>query len=73
LQSESLALHQVSHTDGSSSLNNLAAQLSTRFDNRGNAGDLDQAIAFHIEALALCPLGHTHRSSSLNNLAAQLN
>ncbi|KAG2745967.1 hypothetical protein P692DRAFT_20649687, partial [Suillus brevipes Sb2] len=51
----------------------IAAQLSTRFDNRGNAGDLDQAIALHIEALALCPLGHTHRSLSLNNLAAQLN
>jgi CHAT domain-containing protein len=53
-------------------LNNLAAQLSTRFDHRGNAEDLDEAMALHSEALALRPVGHTDRSSSLNNLANQL-
>ncbi|KAG2745480.1 hypothetical protein P692DRAFT_201848294 [Suillus brevipes Sb2] len=56
-----LALRPVGHTDRSMSLNNLANQLSTRFDHRGNAEDLDEAIALHREALALRP--------SLNNLA----
>jgi uncharacterized protein YaiI (UPF0178 family) len=54
------------------SLNNLAVQLSTRFDHRGNAEDLDEAIALHREALALRQVGHTYRSSSLNNLANRL-
>ncbi|KAG2738703.1 hypothetical protein P692DRAFT_201873766, partial [Suillus brevipes Sb2] len=56
-------------------LNNLALRLSTRFDHRGNAEDLDQAIALLREALALLallPVGHTDRSSSLNNLANRL-
>ncbi|KAG1842525.1 CHAT domain-containing protein [Suillus subalutaceus] len=55
LQMEALALHPVSHIDRSSSLNNLAMQLSSRFEHRGNDEDLDQAIALHREALALCP------------------
>ncbi|KAG2741662.1 hypothetical protein P692DRAFT_20248238, partial [Suillus brevipes Sb2] len=42
---EALALHPVGHTDRSWSLNNLAILLSTRFDHRGDAEDLDQAIA----------------------------
>ncbi|KAG2739749.1 hypothetical protein P692DRAFT_201899725, partial [Suillus brevipes Sb2] len=50
----------------------LAIQLSTRFDHRGNAEDLDHAIALAREALVLRPVGHTDRSSSLNNLANQL-
>ncbi|KIK33128.1 hypothetical protein CY34DRAFT_100157, partial [Suillus luteus UH-Slu-Lm8-n1] len=39
---------------------------------RGNAEDLDQAIAFDWEALALRPVGHTDRSILLNNLANRL-
>ncbi|KAG2750405.1 TPR-like protein [Suillus brevipes Sb2] len=69
---EVLALRPVGHTDRSSSLNNLANQLSTRFDHRGNAEDLDQAIALHREALTLHQVGHPDRSTSLNNLAVQL-
>ncbi|KAG1727707.1 CHAT domain-containing protein [Suillus lakei] len=72
LQREALALRPVGHTARSSSLNNLAAQLSTRFEHRGNDEDLDQAIVLHREALALHPVGHTDRSKSLNNLANQL-
>jgi hypothetical protein len=43
--------------------------LSTRFERRGNAEDLDLAIALQREALALHPVGHTDRSKSLNTLA----
>ncbi|KAG1736959.1 CHAT domain-containing protein [Suillus lakei] len=72
LQREALALRPIGHTDRSLSLNNLAAELSTRFSHRGNDEDLDQAIALHRDALALRPVGHTDRSSSLNNLVAEL-
>ncbi|KAG2742453.1 hypothetical protein P692DRAFT_20750443, partial [Suillus brevipes Sb2] len=38
-----LALRPVGHTDRSKSLNNLANRLSTRFDHRGNAEDLNES------------------------------
>ncbi|KAG1834255.1 hypothetical protein EV424DRAFT_1299114, partial [Suillus variegatus] len=69
LYREALALRPVGHTDRSMSLNNLAKQLSSRFDHRGNDEDLDQAIALQREVLALRPVGHANRSMSLNNLA----
>ncbi|KAG1832888.1 TPR-like protein [Suillus subalutaceus] len=72
LAREALVLHPVGHTDRSNSLNNLANQLSSRFEHQGNDEDLDQAIALQREALALRPVGHRDRSSSLNNLANQL-
>ncbi|KAG1841209.1 CHAT domain-containing protein [Suillus subluteus] len=72
LQREALALHPVGHTDRSGSLNNLANQLSSRFEHRGNDEDLDQAIALQREALALHPVSHTDQSKSLNNLAIRL-
>jgi CHAT domain-containing protein len=72
LHREALALHPVGHTNRPSSLNNLAAQLSSRFEHRGNDEDLDEAIALHKKALSLRPVGHTDRSSSLNNLGNQL-
>ncbi|KAG1727975.1 CHAT domain-containing protein [Suillus lakei] len=72
LDREALALCPVGHTDRSSSLNNLAVQLSTRFSHQGNDGDLDEGITLHREALALRLVGHTDRSSSLNNLANRL-
>ncbi|KAG1829049.1 hypothetical protein DFJ58DRAFT_737489 [Suillus subalutaceus] len=69
---EALALRPVGHTDWPTSFNNIAIQLSTRFEHQGNDKDLDLAITLHREALALFPVGHTYRSSSLNNLAVQL-
>ncbi|KAG2340931.1 hypothetical protein BDR05DRAFT_991223 [Suillus weaverae] len=72
LHGEVLALRPVGHTDRSMSLNNLATELSSRFDHRGNDKDLDQAIAFHREALALRPVGRPDRSISLNNLENRL-
>ncbi|KAG1858279.1 CHAT domain-containing protein [Suillus tomentosus] len=67
---EALALHPVGHTDRSKSLNNLAAQLSVRFQHRGNNKDLNQAIALHKEALALCPVGHTGNDKDLDEAIA---
>ncbi|KAG1840297.1 CHAT domain-containing protein [Suillus subalutaceus] len=72
LQREALALCPVGHTDRSKSLSNLAVQLFTRFEHRGNDEDLDQAITLDREALVLHPVGHTDRSLSLSNLANQL-
>ncbi|KIK39525.1 hypothetical protein CY34DRAFT_89051 [Suillus luteus UH-Slu-Lm8-n1] len=69
LHREALVLRPVGHTLRSSSLNNLAVLLPTRFDHRGNAEDLEESIALHREALALRPVGHTDRPMSLNNLA----
>jgi CHAT domain-containing protein/tetratricopeptide (TPR) repeat protein len=63
-----LALCPVGHPDRSGPLINLANQLYTRFEHRGNDEDLDEAIALHREWLAL----HPDRSSSLSNLANQL-
>ncbi|KAG2158098.1 uncharacterized protein EDB93DRAFT_1301124 [Suillus bovinus] len=44
LHGEALALRQVVHTDRSMSSNNLANQLSTRFEHRGNHEDLDCGV-----------------------------
>ncbi|KIJ60755.1 hypothetical protein HYDPIDRAFT_31972 [Hydnomerulius pinastri MD-312] len=43
--------------------------LSTRFEQRGDVKDLDEAIQHHRLALQLIPEGHPDRSSSLSNLA----
>jgi hypothetical protein len=72
LQREALALYPVGHTDWSMSLNNLASQLSSRFEHQGNNKDLDDAIALQREALASRPVSHTDRSGLLNNLVNQL-
>ncbi|KAG1748294.1 CHAT domain-containing protein [Suillus paluster] len=69
---EALALRPNGHPDRSVSLNNLANQLSTCFELRGNDRDLDEAISLHREALALLPVGHSDWFMSLNNLAAVL-
>ncbi|KAG1741654.1 CHAT domain-containing protein [Suillus lakei] len=68
----SSSLHPVDHSGRSSPLNDLANQISTRFNHRGNDGDLDKTIPLQREALALHPVGHTGRSKSLNDLANQL-
>jgi hypothetical protein len=72
LHREALALCLVGHTDRSKSLNNLACQLSSCFEHRGNNEDLDQAIALQREALASRPASRTYQSKSLNNLANRL-
>ncbi|KIJ60748.1 hypothetical protein HYDPIDRAFT_116802 [Hydnomerulius pinastri MD-312] len=54
------------------SLNNLASALSTRFEQRGDGKDLDEAIQHHRVALQLLPEGRPDRSTSLNNLANAL-
>jgi hypothetical protein len=72
LHKEALALCPIGHVSWSLSLNNIAGELSNRFDNRGNGEDLDDAIAFYRESLALWPVGHVYRPSSLLNLADRL-
>jgi hypothetical protein len=69
---EALTLHPPGHPDRSSSLNNLANALQTRFEQLGRVEDLEDAISSHREALTLRPPGHPDRSSSLNNLANAL-
>jgi tetratricopeptide (TPR) repeat protein len=69
LHREALSLLQVGHPDRSLSLNSVGHGLFTRFNYRGNAQDLDEAITLHREALALYPVGHSDRFKSLNNLA----
>ncbi|KIJ91377.1 hypothetical protein K443DRAFT_14445, partial [Laccaria amethystina LaAM-08-1] len=56
----------------STSLNNLAIALATRFEKRGASNDLDEAISLNREALLLSPAPHPDRFMSLNNLANAL-
>ncbi|KAF8508157.1 hypothetical protein JB92DRAFT_2733340 [Gautieria morchelliformis] len=72
LHREALELRPAPHPDRSSSLNNIAAALSTRFRQSGRQGDLEAAILLHREALELRPAPHPGRSSSLNNIATAL-
>ncbi|TFK22228.1 hypothetical protein FA15DRAFT_681771 [Coprinopsis marcescibilis] len=60
------------HPNRSSSLNNLANALSTRFSKEGNIDDLDQCVSLYRESLDLMPAPHPSRSSCLNNLAVAL-
>ncbi|KAF8177479.1 CHAT domain-containing protein [Mycena galopus ATCC 62051] len=53
-------------------LHNLATALKTRFDQRGDSKDLEEAIELHREALALHVPPHPHRGGSLNDLANAL-
>jgi tetratricopeptide (TPR) repeat protein len=52
---EALALRPHGHPDRSSSLNNLANAVSTRFEQLGRMEDLEEAITCHREALASLP------------------
>jgi hypothetical protein len=61
--------HFHGHPDRSSSLNNLATAVSTRFEQLGRVDDLEEAIICHRQALALRPHGHPNHPTSLNNLA----
>ena len=53
-------------------LNNLAADLSSRYKKFGAIEDLNNAIVLDQEALNLCPQGHPNRLISLHNLARHL-
>ncbi|KAH8111533.1 TPR-like protein [Phellopilus nigrolimitatus] len=66
---DALEIHSPGHPDHSSSMNNLAVAVSTRFEQTGRMEDLEEAIVLHRDALELHPPGHTLRSGSLNNLA----
>ena len=66
---EALTLRPPGHPDRSSSLNDLAIAVLTRYHQLGRIEDLEEAITYLREALTLSPLGHPDRSSSLNNLA----
>jgi hypothetical protein len=57
------------HRDHSSSLNDRANTVLTRYEQSGRIEDLEDVITFHREALTLRPPGHPDRFSSLNNLA----
>ena len=69
---ETLTLCPPGHPARSSSLNDLANALCTRFEQTGRTEDLEDAIIYHRQALTLCPPGHPDRSSSLNDLANAL-
>ena len=66
---ETLTLRPPGHPDRSSSLNNLALAVYTRYEQSGRIEDLEDVITYHREALSLRPPGNPDRSSSLNNLA----
>ena len=72
LDREALNLCPQGHPLQSGSLNNLAAGLSTRYNQLGAMEDLDEAIVLNREALNLRLQGHPDRSTSLNNLAVHL-
>jgi len=55
---EALNLRPHGHPDRSSSLNNLANALSTRFEQLGGMKDSDEAIGCHREALLMAPMAH---------------
>ena len=53
-------------------LNNRGIFLLTRFERRGEMGDIEGSIRCHREALELRPAPHPNQSDSLNNLAYAL-
>ncbi|KAG5634895.1 hypothetical protein H0H81_000401 [Sphagnurus paluster] len=58
-------LEPAPHPDRSTSLNNLAKALQTRFGQQGASNNLDKAISLHREALLLCLAPHPDHSGSL--------
>ena len=72
LSREALDLPPQGHPLRPSSLNNLAVDLATRYEQLRATEDLDEAIALVREVLELCPQGHPDRSMSLNNFASYL-
>jgi len=69
---ETLTLCPPGHPDHSSSLNDLANALFTRFQQSGRMEDLEDAIIYYRQALTLCPPSHPNRPTSLINFANAL-
>ena len=69
---ETLTLCPPGHPDHSSSLNDLANALFTRFQQSSRMEDLEDAITYYRQALTLCPPSHPNRLSSLLNFANAL-
>jgi len=53
-----LEVQPAGHPNRSTSLNNLATSLRSRFEQSGDQDDLDEAISLHRDALELRPAGH---------------
>ena len=66
---QALALFPHGYLNRSTSLNNLATAMSTRFEQLGKTDDLEESITCHGQALVLQVHDHPGRSSSLNKLA----
>ncbi|KAJ7939715.1 CHAT domain-containing protein [Mycena leptocephala] len=69
---EAEALLSWGHKGRGSLLNNLANALHTRFEQQGDAKDIDDCITLHKEALDTRPVSDPDRGSSLNNLASAI-
>ncbi|KAF8132859.1 hypothetical protein EV363DRAFT_79282 [Boletus edulis] len=67
---ETIELRPEGHPNRSTSLNNVAADLSARYKRLGGAEDLDEAIALGREALDHLQKGQPDRPTSLDNLAS---
>ncbi|KAF8441049.1 hypothetical protein L210DRAFT_3538988 [Boletus edulis BED1] len=72
LDSEALDLRPKGLPDQSMSLNNLAVNLSTRYEQLGIMEDLNEAIVLGREALNFRPKGHPDRFTALDNLVRRL-
>jgi hypothetical protein len=68
---EALTLCPPGHPNRSTSLNNLASAVLTRYEQSGRMEDLEEAITYHREALTLCPPGHPDRSIPSTTLLMQ--
>jgi CHAT domain-containing protein len=64
-----LTLRPPGHPDCSTSLNNLANAVLTRYHRSGRTKDLNEGVTYQRQALSLCPPSHLLRSMFLNNLA----
>ena len=72
LNREALAFCPSGHPCRLDYLINLAAHLSSLYDELGETKDLDEGIALGREALKPCTHGDPRRTTSLNNLACDL-
>ncbi|TEB36644.1 hypothetical protein FA13DRAFT_1075648 [Coprinellus micaceus] len=69
---EALSLCPPGHEDLSDLLNELAWNLTSRYEAQGLVLDLEESIRLGRESLALQPVGHPGREHSLDTLAKSL-
>ncbi|KAG8877655.1 hypothetical protein FRB97_003209 [Tulasnella sp. 331] len=62
----------IDHPKRWSTLDQLGRTLRKRFEQKGNAVDLEASIGYHEEELSICQTGHLGRESALNNLSIAL-